>query len=273
MPPTKTSSFAFKPAQPQYDLATILGLGAALLVIGLTLILGGHYKVFFDLPSFIIVFGGTFAITMTATSWNDFVNTLGVVKTTFFSSHIEQRQYVKQLLDLSMMARQRGLIAMQQYEAALRSDPYLMRAIRMVADGIKPTDMEQLLKQEIDTSVHRQEQAVSILRRAAEISPAMGLIGTLVGLVQMLSRLEDPSTIGPAMALALLTTFYGALLGTVFLTPLATKLEKRTDDEVTQKVLVLSATLSMARQENPRHLEAQLNTLLAPKNRIIYFEE
>jgi chemotaxis protein MotA len=271
-PPNKTN-FAFKPAQPQYDLATILGLGAALLVIALTLILGGHYKTFLDLPSFLIVFGGTFAITMTATTWHDFVNTLGVVKTTFFATHIEQRLYVKQLLDLSMMARQRGVIAMQQYESALRSDPYLMRAIRMVADTMKPDDMEQLLKQEIDTSVHRQEQAVSILRRAAEIAPAMGLIGTLVGLVQMLSKLEDPSTIGPSMALALLTTFYGALLGTVILTPLATKLEKRTDEEVTQKVLVLSAAMSMARQENPRHLENQLNTLLAPKNRIIYFEE
>jgi chemotaxis protein MotA len=272
MPPAKPN-FAFKPAQPQADLATIIGLTTALLVVGLTLVLGGNAKIFFDLPSFIIVFGGTFAITLTATTWHDFTGTLRVLKSTFSTSHVEQRLYVRQLLDLAMVARQKGLISLQEFDKVLRSDSYLSRAIRMVVDGMVPENIEHLLKQEIDTSVHRQEQAVSILRRAAEIAPAMGLIGTLVGLVQMLAKLSDPASIGPSMALALLTTFYGALLGTVVLTPLATKLEKRTDEEVTQKVLVLSAVMSMAKQENTRHLETQLNTLLAPKNRVIYFEE
>lgn len=265
--------FDFTPAESKADLSTIIGLSAALLVIIVTLILGGQYKIFFDLPSFIIVFGGTFAITLTATPWNDFVNSLQVLKSTFSMLNTEQRQYGKKLLDLAMYARQRGLVQLQQHEKSLRSDPFLMHAIRLVSDGIKPDEIEQLLKQEIDSTILRQEHAVRVLRRAAEIAPAMGLIGTLVGLVQMLSKLEDPSTIGTSMALALLTTFYGALLGTVILTPLATKLEKRTDEELTQKILVLSAALSMARQENPRLLEIQLNTLLAPKNRIKYFEE
>ena len=266
-------NFEFKNAESKTDLSTFIGLSAALLIILVTLILGGQYKIFFDLPSFIIVFGGTFAITVTATTWTDFVNALSVMKSTFRVTQIEQRVYAKKLIDLAMISRQRGAVNLQQYETALRSDGFLRQAVRLVTDGIKTDEIESLLKQEIDSNLQRQEQAIRVLRRAAEIAPAMGLIGTLVGLVQMLAKLEDPASIGPSMALALLTTFYGALLGTVILTPLATKLEKRTDEELTQKVLVLSATLSMARQENPRLLEIQLNSLLAPKNRIKYFEE
>lgn len=266
-------SFEFKAAESKADLSTFIGLTAALLVILVTLIMGGQYKIFFDLPSFVIVFGGTFAITLTATTWTDFVNTLSVLKSTFRIMNMEQRVYAKKLLDLAMIARNKGAMHLQQYETSLRSDTFLRQGVRLVADGIKAAEIETLLKQEVDSALQRQEHAIRVLRRAAEIAPAMGLIGTLVGLVQMLAKLEDPASIGPSMALALLTTFYGALLGTVILTPLATKLEKRTDEELLQKVLVLSATSSMARQENPRLLEIQLNTLLAPKNRIKYFEE
>jgi chemotaxis protein MotA len=266
-------TFEFRPAKREIDLATIFGLFAVMGLIGLTLVLGGQIGIFFDLPSFLVVFGGTAAITLMASTWADLTGTISVLKSTFASSHIDQRRYGKQLIDLAMVARQKGIIHLQGYESILRSDGFLRHAIRLVADNIKPEEVEALLKQEIDSSLHRQEHAVRLLRRAADIAPAMGLIGTLVGLVQMLGKLEDPSSIGPSMALALLTTFYGALLGTAILSPLATKLEKRTDDDLMQKVLVLSAALSMARKENPRLLEIQLNTLLAPKNRVKYFEE
>ncbi len=272
-PPAKTPNFEFRPAQSEFDFATITGLVAAIALIVLALVLGGQYRVFFDGASFLIVFGGTIAITLMATTWTDFRGTVSVLESAFSSNQIDQQRYAKQLLDLAMIARQKGLIQLQSYESKLRSDGFLLRAIRLIVDGIKPEEIENLLNQEINSSLQRQERAVKLLYRAAEIGPAMGLIGTLVGLVQMLSKLEDPSTIGPSMALALLTTFYGALLGTVVLTPLATKLEKRTDDDMMQKILVLSAAVSIARQENPRLLEMQLNTLVAPKNRVKYFEE
>src|SRR5690606_27847125 len=142
------------------------------------------------------------------------------------------------------------LIHLQRYEDFIRSDGFLMHAVKLAVDGIKPEEIEHLLKQDINSALTRQEHAVRLLRRASEIAPAMGLIGTLVGLVQMLGKLEDPTTIGPSMALALLTTFYGAILGTVILAPLATKLEKRADDDMLQKVIAMAATMSMARQEN-----------------------
>jgi len=263
----------FKPAKPAYDLATIIGLAAAITVIGVALVMGGQYRIFFDLPSFAIVFGGTFAITLITTTWADFSSTISVLKSTFTTSNIEQRNYANQLISLAMVARQQGLVRLQSYDQVLRNDVFLHHATRLVMDDVKPEEIEHLLKQEIDSSLNRQDQAVRLLRRSADIAPAMGLIGTLVGLVQMLGHLEDPSAIGPAMALALLTTFYGAILGTVVLTPLSTKLEKRSDEDLMQKILTLSAALSMARQENPRLLQIQLNTLLAPKNRVKYFEE
>ena len=267
------ADFTFKPAKAQFDLATIVGLLAALSVVGLALVLGGQARAFFDVPSLLIVLGGTLAITLIATTWSDLTGTLRVLKSTFSTVKVDQRDYAKQLIDLAMIARQKGHTRLGAYENLLRSDGFLMRAIGLVTDDIKSEEIEGLLKQEIDSSLQRQEQAVRLLRRAAEIAPAMGLIGTLVGLVEMLGKMNDPSTIGPSMALALLTTFYGAILGTVILTPLATKLEKRTDEDLVQKVLGLSAALSMSRNENPRLLEMQLNTLLAPKNRIKYFEE
>jgi chemotaxis protein MotA len=271
--PNTTPIFEFKPAQREFDFATIGGLIAAIALIVLALVLGGQYRIFFDGASMLIVMGGTMAITLMATSWSDFSGTMAVLKSTFATSQIDQQRYAKQLLDLAVIARQKGIINLQTYESKLRSDGFLWRAIRLIADGIKPEEIENLLNQEINSSLQRQERAVKLLHRAADIAPAMGLIGTLVGLVQMLGKLEDPSTIGQSMALALLTTFYGALLGTVILAPLATKLEKRTDDDLMQKVLVMSAAISIARLENPRLLEMQLNTLVAPKNRVKYFEE
>lgn len=266
-------NFQFKPASRQIDLSTIIGLSAILILIGLTLAWNGQFTSFLDAPSFFIVVGGTAAITIMATTWQDLQNTWSVLKSTFASMQVEPHEYSRQLLDLAMVARQKGLIQLQSYDKSMRSDSFLRQSMRLLSDGIKPEEISALLKQEIDSVVHRQEQAVRVLRRAADIAPAMGLIGTLIGLVQMLGNLEDPSTIGPSMALALLTTFYGAFLSTAVLTPLATKLEKRTDEDLTQKILTLSAATSMARQENPRLLEIQLNTLLSPKNRVKYFEE
>lgn len=268
-----TPGFNFKPAKAEYDYATIVGFMAAILVVGGALVWGGQYKMFVDMPSFLIVVGGTLAVTLMATTWADFVRTLYVLKSTFSSARIDPDRYGRQLIDLSLIARQKGVIFLQNYRNDLRSDGFLSRAINLAIDDIKTDEIEHLLKQEIDSAMHQQDQAVRILRRAAEIAPAMGLIGTLVGLVQMLARLDDPSTIGPSMALALLTTFYGAILGTVILTPLATKLEKRADEDLLQRVLVLSTVLSISRQENPRLLEMQINTLLTPKNQIKYFEE
>ena len=130
-----------------------------------------------------------------------------------------------------------------------------------------------MMTQEIDSLVERHKRSAGIMKRASEIAPAMGLIGTLVGLVQMLADLQNPDSIGPAMAVALLTTFYGAILGTIIMAPMAVKLEKNSSDEVMIKTLILTAATSISRQENPRRLEMLLNSDLPPKEQINYFDK
>ena len=142
----------------------------------------------------------------------------------------------------------------------------------MVVDQTPGPEIEKVMRQEMHAIVARHLKSVSIFRRAAEVAPAMGLIGTLVGLVQMLGRLEDPSTIGPAMAVALLTTFYGAVLGSMVFGPLASKLERNSNEETLVNKVYLMGAASISRQENPRRLELLINSVLPPAKRVRYFD-
>ena len=142
----------------------------------------------------------------------------------------------------------------------------------MVRDGASQEEIQNLLGREIDVQTRLHYKSAGILRRAAEVSPAMGLIGTLIGLVQMLAYLDDPTTIGPSMAVALLTTFYGAFLSTVVFSPLATKMEHNAQNDAVQKRLIINGMTSMVRKENPRRLEMIINSILPPDSRIRYFK-
>ena len=142
----------------------------------------------------------------------------------------------------------------------------------MVVDGSEAAEVERIMQSELQATTERQVRTVNVLRKAAEISPAMGLIGTLVGLVQMLGNLEDPSTIGPSMAVALITTFYGAVLANLVFIPLASKLERNAVEDALVNEMHVMAADSIARQENPRRLKMLLNTVLPPENKIVYFQ-
>ena len=146
----------------------------------------------------------------------------------------------------------------------------------MERDGIfagdDPFEIARQWMREAEATMHRHARSAGILRRAGEVSPAMGLIGTLVGLVQMLGNLESPETIGPAMAVALLTTFYGAVLANMFFMPIANKLERNSTIEATVNQIYAQGAASIARQENPRKLETMLNTILPPADRIRFYE-
>jgi chemotaxis protein MotA len=177
------------------------------------------------------------------------------------------------MLDMAVVVRRKGPLVLQTLEQAMSRQRFMREAFELVMDGVTPDEIERVLVQDMEAYAARYEHSINMLRRAAEVAPAMGLIGTLVGLVQMLATLEDPSSIGPSMAVALLTTFYGAILGTVFLAPLAAKLEKRMKDEFVERSMVLLTAMSMARKENPRRLEMLINTTLPPESRVRYFSE
>jgi chemotaxis protein MotA len=254
------------------DLVTILGLLSAIGLIVFAISIGHSDANFVNGPSFLIVVLGTLAATSVSYTGEEIRRAGGIIGNSVFRKVRNHTTTAEQLMDIAMLARKKGLLALASIDSELKKDPFLARSVQLVTDGYTGEDVDRILGQEVDALVERHRQSAGIVRRASEIAPAMGLIGTLVGLVQMLAELENPSAIGPAMALALLTTFYGAIMGTVVLGPLAAKLERNSNDEAMTKNLILMAMTSIAKQENPRRLEMLLNSELPPHERISYFD-
>lgn len=254
------------------DLATILGLFLSLALIIGAIAMGQSDAKFFNLPSVLIVIFGTITATITSYSGADLSQAGGTIARAAVRPVRDFPALAKSMMDLATIARKKGLLFLANYEKETSKEPFLKHAMSIVIDGYNENDIRRILQQEIDLEEERQMRAASILRRASEVAPAMGLIGTLVGLVQMLANLENPDTIGPAMAVALLTTFYGAILGSIVMSPLAAKIEKNAVDEVRAKTMVLRTAMSMIKQENPRNLEMLINALLPPSQRIQYFD-
>lgn len=254
------------------DLTTVLGLIFAFALIIGAIVSGGSLGSFFNLPSVLIVILGTMAVTAVSFAGSELKATPRLFNNAIVKTISDPVIIGTQMIELSEQARKSGPLSLEGRLADLQGSPFLFKSIGLIVDGIPGDDIEQVLSSEIDADYSRTQRAISIIKRSAEVAPAMGLIGTLVGLVQMLANLEDPSTIGPAMAVALLTTFYGAVLGTMMLTPMAGKLERNANEENLTKRIYAVGAASIARQENPRRLEMLLNTILPPEKRINYFE-
>lgn len=254
------------------DLTTIFGLVLTFALISIAIFIGQSDANFFNIPSFLIVILGTMTVTSISYSWEEFSNAGKVIGNSLFKKRMRPSVAARQLMDVATLAKQKGLLSLAGLENELKKDPDLYKAVQIVTDGYSAPDIERVLAQDLDSLVERHRRSASILRRGAEISPAMGLIGTLIGLVQMLANLQDPESIGPAMAVALLTTFYGAILGTAVLSPMAAKLEGNSNQEAMLKTLIMITMSSIARQDNPRRLEMLLNSELPPSERIKYFD-
>ncbi len=254
------------------DLVSLLGLIFSFGLIIAAISMGRSEANFVNWPSVMIVLLGTMTASCIPYTGMELRQSIGTILTSFIRPVWSVRQLATSLLDLSIIARKKGLLSMASYEAQTKNEPFLLYAMGLVTDGYNHDDVNRILEQDIDKEEERTKRAASILKRASEVAPAMGLIGTLVGLVQMLAELENPEAIGPAMALALLTTFYGAILGTVVMSPLAAKIEKNAADQKTVKTMILKTALSMIKQENPRNLEMIVNGLLPPSLRINYFK-
>lgn len=256
-----------------FDPATLIGLlGALALVLG-ALMLGGAPLAFVDLPSVLIVLGGTAMLTMASFTVSDMGVTFAAVVRTVSYERRDPSATAMELIRLAESARRGGLLSLQAPLAKAEiADPLLAKGLTMVVDGMKVEEAEELMQRDLAAMLGRHRKSATVLRRAAEIAPAMGLIGTLIGLVQMLGRLTEPAAIGPAMAVALLTTFYGAILAHMVLNPLASKLERNSAEETLIGQLNVVATGSIGRQENPRRLEMLLNSLMPPAKRIRFFD-
>lgn len=251
------------------DIATLLGL-----LLGFGFVAGGigsNMASFIDAPSILIVIGGTFSITTVGFKLGDVIKAQGVMLKTILFKIADADEESKKMIELAQKARANGILAIQGDIDQIPNE-FLKQAFGLAVDGTNPEVIETIMKSDTSNMLERHMSATQVFKKSAEIAPAMGLVGTLIGLVIMLGSLDDPSSIGPAMAIALLTTMYGAIMANMFFNPLATKLELNSQLEFQIRKIYTASVLSVVRQENPRQLELVLNTILPPSKRISMFD-
>ena len=231
------------------DLSTILGIILALSFVGLAIFIGGNSKGFIDLPSFLIVILGTYALTIASFSLAETMKAQLLVGKTMFYSAEDPSSSAKKILELAEISRKKGFLGLQQFANIFKQNRFLEKGVTLIIDGAPHDEIEKILVQEIYAMNDRHSKSSSVFKKSAEISPAMGLIGTLIGLVQMLSQLDEPSKIGPAMAVALLTTFYGAVMAYMVYLPLSAKLDRNSKEETISMNIYLKGITSIAKKK------------------------
>lgn len=246
------------------DLATIIGfVASAVLVVG-TIVLGGELGPFIDVPSLLIVVGGTVAAALTAESLPSCIGSIKVAINVFKVKGNDATETIAKIAELSTVARREGIVAL---ENAKVEDEFFGRALRMAADGASADEIKATLSGEITAMKARHERGQKLFKFVAASAPAMGMIGTLIGLVQMLRALDDPASIGPAMAVALLTTMYGAIIAFQIAGPIATKLEHRSTEEATHMGVVLDGIGGIVQGSNAQSIRDRLEARLPPSQR------
>ena len=270
--PMSDAPLRFEAAPRRMDLATLFGLIAALALIAVAIVMNGSPLAFVDVPAILMVVLGTFAVTAISYTGEELREAQPSFRQAMFRTEIDPRVAARRVLTLADKARKRGMLSLQGDLYGVRDAPFLQRSLSMLVDGLQVDEIERNMTLEAHALAQGRHRAAAILRRAAEVSPAMGLIGTLVGLVQMLGNLDSPDRIGPAMSVALLTTLYGALMANVVFLPLASKLERNATVEQLVSQIYTMGVASMGRQENPRRLEMLLNTVLPAGQQIRYFD-
>ena len=255
------------------DIATILGLILGFSLIVTAILMGGGASDFIDFPSIMIVFGGTFAATTICFSMEEMKQAFTATMHTLFRSIKNPQISAIKAMQLAEIARAKGPLFLQTLNQQFNNERILYKGIELITDITSTEEVARILYQESAAIEISQFQSAQVLQKASEFAPAMGLIGTLVGLVHMLGHLNDPAIIGPSMAVAILTTFYGAVLANLVFAPLASKLLKISQDDALINKIYTITILSMSRQENPRQLETQLNSILPPDKRIRYFNK
>ncbi len=246
------------------DIASIIGLVMAfgLIVMGM----GAFVTAFVDLPSLLIVVGGTVGVIFVFFPLENLLGLGGVIRNVFLTKPRQTSTLIATIIDFAGRARREGILSLQNVGNEI-DDPFFVKGIGLIVDGIEESVVEEIMATEIDFVEDRHKKGADMFAAMGAISPAMGMIGTLIGLVIMLQNLQDTAAIGPAMAIALITTFYGAVLANVVFIPFSGKLRIRSDQEVFLRRLTMEGVLSIASGNNPRVVEQKLNSYLAPKLR------
>jgi chemotaxis protein MotA len=248
------------------DLTTVIGLVLAFGMVLMGILMGSSLTTFIDPPSVLIVIGATTGVMTAAFPGSQIKCALGAIKNAFKTQSQDPEETIKLLADLSKRARREGLLSLES-AADEAEDDFFRRGLRLVVDGPEASVVEEVLFGELDKIEERHGQSIKFWDDMGIYGPAMGLIGTLIGLVQMLQQMDDPTAIGPAMAVALLTTFYGSIIANMIGIPLSNKLRLKSGQEIAEKTLVAQGLLSILAGENPRFMVERLNATLPPNQR------
>jgi chemotaxis protein MotA len=246
------------------DIASLAGFIAGMVMIVSAIILGGEVHNFINMPGIMIVFGGTVSATLLTFQFKDVVAAFKAAYFVFSQEKHDPNHILATMLKLCDISRKQGLISLEKAATKTR---FLKKACMLIADGSDQNIIRESLRTEIDSMKLRHFVVQDVFRKMGLYAPAFGMLGTLIGLVQMLSRLSDPSTIGPAMAVALLTTFYGSLLSTMFFLPVAGKLKARTILQVINLEIMYEGAISILENNNPIIVYEKLSSFIPARNR------
>lgn len=246
------------------DLATIVGLIGALALIVVSMLMSGELGMFINGPSLVIVFGGTIFAVMAKYGLGQFLSAGKIAGQSFSNKLPDTNMLIEEIVGLADEARKGGLLSLEGKEV---SSDFLQKGIQLLVDGHDADVVQALLSKEKKEAVKRHDVGASIFSEMSDTAPAMGMIGTLIGLVAMLANMDDPKAIGPAMAVALLTTLYGAIIANGVTGPIASKLKLRSSDEAMIKDLVIDALLAIQNGQNPRVIDSMLRNYMYEKKR------
>ena len=253
------------------DLATIIGLSAAYVVILMGMGIG-NLKAFFDLGSIYITVFGTIASVFVAFPLGKILSVVTVVKNCFFVKNYSPVVTIKKLVEFAEQARREGILALEARSQEI-DDEFLRKGIQLAVDGTEPDLIKDILSTEITFIEQRHKVSAGMFEFAASMAPSFGMIGTLIGLILMLGNMSDVQSIGPNMAIALITTLYGSMIANTICTPMATKLKGYSAQEILIKELMLEGIMSLQSGDNPRIVEQKLVSFIEPRQRVTAMKE
>ncbi|MDR1871618.1 MAG: MotA/TolQ/ExbB proton channel family protein [Deltaproteobacteria bacterium] len=252
------------------DVATIVGILSSIGLLVISINMGVGIRAFVDLPSFMIVVGGTACATLINYPLRDCLNTVAILKNVFVTRAVTMNDIITGFITFSAKARKEGLLSLEN-DIADVGDEFLRKGLQLTVDGLEPQAIVDILETEIAFQETRHRLGADIFQAMGAFAPAFGMLGTLIGLISMLQQMDDPSAIGPAMSVALVTTFYGALLANVVFVPISGKLRARSAAETLVKELIVQGILALCRGDNPRIIEQKLHAFIPPAARVSAF--
>lgn len=246
------------------DKGSVIGISLGFLLIGGSILLNGSLLAYIDPASLLLVVGGTISATLISERMDRVIAAVRVAKQAFVDRGWDAAEVIPLIVELAMVSRRQGILELERRKI---DDPFLAKAVRMAVDGMSEEEVRDVLVSELIAMKQRHMRGQKLFKFMGATAPAMGMIGTLVGLVQMLQTLDDPSSIGPSMAVALLTTLYGAILAFLIFNPIAEKLSRRTTEETAHMNVVIEGIRSIIRGHSTMVIQDRLGSLLSPDKR------